>query len=171
METSELLADAFGRIRDELHEVVEGLDRDGLAFRPDAEANSIAWLAWHLTRVQDDHISEIAGRSQVWVSEGWHDRFDLPADPSNTGYGHTPEQVGALRPEHPQLLIDYHEAVVGGTLEYLATIDAAELDRIIDDSYDPPVSIGVRLVSVIADDLQHVGQGAYVRGLLARQET
>jgi hypothetical protein len=165
----EILLDAFDRIRETLHRAVEGLDREGLAFRPDADANSIAWLGWHLTRIQDDHVSEIAGREQAWISDGWHERFGMPPDPSNTGYGHSSEQVAAIRPESPQTILGYHDAVADRTREYLATVDSQELDRIVDRSYDPPVSVGVRLVSVISDNLQHAGQARYVRGIVDRR--
>lgn len=168
MDTKDILADAFGRAADGVRRVTDGLGADALAYRPDPEANSIGWLVWHLTRVHDDHLSEIAGRDQAWSADGWAERFDLPHDRDDIGYGHTSEQVGAVRPGGPELL-GYHDAVLGRTREYLQTIDAAELDRIIDDRWDPPVSVGVRLVSVIEDQLQHLGQAAYVRGLFERR--
>ncbi len=167
METSDVLTDAYGRIQGLVHRISDGLDPDELAHRPDSHANSIGWLLWHLTRVQDDHVSEIAGHDQLWVADGWAARFGMEPDPSNTGYGHTSEQVGALRTDAATLQ-EYHDAVHARTVAYLETIDPAELDRIIDYSWDPPVSVGVRLVSVIGDDLQHAGQAAYVRGMLER---
>jgi hypothetical protein len=168
METTAMLADAFGRIRQLVERSVIGLDADALAYRPEADANSIGWLVWHLTRIQDDHVAEIAGQDQTWISEGWANRFDMGAAPDETGYGHTSEQVAAVTPEGPDLLTGYHAAVSDRTLEYLPTVDATTLDRVIDRSYDPPVSVGVRLVSVISDNLQHVGQALYVRGILER---
>ncbi|HKZ29744.1 MAG TPA: DUF664 domain-containing protein [Acidimicrobiia bacterium] len=168
MVTSDVLIDAFDRIRQLVKRSVDGLEADALAYRPEADANSIGWLVWHLTRIQDDHLAEIAGQDQTWVSESWADRFGMPADPDNTGYGHTSEQVAALKPADPDLLTGYHIAVSDQTRRYLATVDATELDRIIDRSYDPPVSVGVRLVSVISDNLQHAGQALYVRGILER---
>ena len=168
MNTSDILTDAYGRIRELVHQITDDLDPDALAHRPDADANSIGWLIWHLTRVQDDHVSEIAGHDQAWVADGWAARFGMAPDPSNTGYGHTSDQVGAVRPD-AQTLRDYHDVVHANTVAYLETIDPEELDRIIDYSWDPPVSVGVRLVSVIGDDLQHAGQAAYVRGLLERR--
>lgn len=167
MNTADMLTDAFGRIQGLVHRITDGLDEDELAYRPDGDANSIAWLLWHLTRVQDHHVSEIAGEKQAWVADGWSQRFGTEPDPSNTGYGHTSDQVAAVR-SNAQTLREYHDAVHQRTIAYLATVDSEELDRIIDRSYDPPVSVGVRLVSVIGDDLQHAGQAAYVRGLRER---
>jgi hypothetical protein len=169
MHTREVLADAYGRIRELVQHAAGGLDSAGLSFRPDADANSIAWLVWHLTRIQDHHVSQLAGREQAWLAGGWHERFGMPADPSNTGYGHTSEEVAAVRPADPSVLLGYHDAVADRTLEYVATVDADELDRIIDRSYDPPVSVGVRLVSVMSDNLQHGGQARYVRGIVDRR--
>ena len=136
--------------------------------RPDPDANSIAWLVWHLTRIQDDHVADIAGREQVWTADGWHGRLGLPVNETETGYGHTSEQVASIRVDHPGLLLGYHDAVVDRTVEYVGGIDAAELDRVIDTSYDPPVTVGVRLVSVISDNIQHAGQARYVRGIYDR---
>ena len=168
MDTADILLDAYGRIREIVHASAEGLDADDLAYRVDPDANSIAWLLWHLTRTQDDHVAEIAGRHQAWIADGWAERFGMEPDPNDTGFGHSSEQVAAVRPSDPALLTGYHDAVWKRTIEYLGTINPDELARIIDDSWDPPVSVGVRLVSVISDDLQHAGQAAYVRGVVER---
>lgn len=171
MQGGEVLADAIGRIRQAVHRVLDGLDAEALAHRPDPEANSIAWLVWHLTRVEDDHVAEIAGRDQAWTEDGWAARFDLPFDPEDTGYGHDADQVAAVRPDGPDLLKGYHDVVADRTLAFLDSVEAADLDRIVDRRWDPPVTAGVRLVSVLGDAFQHVGQAAYVRGLYERRTT
>lgn len=168
MHTRDILIDAFGRIRNEVKQAAEGQPAEALAYLPDPGANSIAWLVWHLTRVQDDHMSEIAGRDQAWVTDGWAQQFGMDPDPSNNGYGHTPEQVAAIRPGSPDVLIGYHDAVHQRTTAYLEAMEAEDLDRIIDERWDPPVSVGVRIVSVIDDCMQHTGQANYVRGLFER---
>ncbi len=164
--TSDLLADAFVRISDTVRAVVSDLTAEELAVRPGGHGNSIAWLIWHLTRVQDDHVAGVAHTEQVWTSEGWVEHFGLPLEPGATGYGHSSDEVAAVRVESGGLLVDYHDAVHAQTERYLTTIDADDLDRVIDEAWDPPVTLGVRLMSVIGDDLQHVGQAAYARGLL-----
>jgi uncharacterized damage-inducible protein DinB len=165
LDTSEVLVDAFNRIREVVFEVVDGLSADQLAYRVGSEANSIAWLVWHLTRVQDDHVCGVAGREQVWVAGGWAERFGLGLDVRDIGYGHNPDQVAVVKAS-AELLSDYHQAVFENTADYLKGVSANDLDRVVDRDWDPPVTLGVRLVSVIADDLQHAGQAAYVRGLL-----
>lgn len=168
MDSRALLIEAFGRIQPIVEGVVDGLDADQLAARPDAEANSVAWLVWHLTRVQDDHVADVAGTEQVWTAGGWHERFGLPFDAAATGYGHTSDEVAAVRPESSELLTGYHAEVAAATRSYLDELTDADLDRVVDEGWDPPVTLGVRLVSVIGDDLAHAGQAAYVRGLLLR---
>jgi uncharacterized damage-inducible protein DinB len=164
-----LLLDAFGRIREVVHSAVEGLTEEQLAARLDPDANSIAWLVWHLSRVQDDHIAEVAGGEQVWTSGNWAERFALPFPWSATGYGHSSEKVGAVREVDAELLLGYADAVLDRTLAYLRTLRDHDLARIVDTSWDPPVTLGVRLVSVLSDDLQHAGQAAFVRGVLERR--
>jgi hypothetical protein len=168
MTSAELLVDAFGRIRGVVHQVVDGLTPEQLAFRVDPKANSIAWLVWHLTRIQDDHLADAARSEQAWTSQGWVKRFGLPFDPLDTGYGHRADEVAAVQVDSGELLVGYYDAVHQQTTRYVGRLGDADLGRTVDRSWDPPVSLGVRLVSVIADDLQHAGQAAFVRGILQR---
>jgi hypothetical protein len=170
MTPSDLLADAFGRIRGIVHEVVGGLSKEQLAFRPDGEANSIAWLVWHLTRIQDDHVASAAQTSQAWTEAGWAARFGLPFDESDTGYGHSADEVAAVRVASGDLLTAYYDAVYTETIQYVQRLDDVDLGHIVDERWDPPVTLGVRLTSVISDGLQHAGQAAYVRGLAERSK-
>jgi uncharacterized damage-inducible protein DinB len=168
MTSADLLTDGFGRIHEIVEEVLEGLTTTELTSRLDGEANSIAWLVWHLTRVQDDHIADVAGTDQAWTSSGWAERFALPLEVSDIGYGHGPDQVAAVTAD-AELLGAYNDAVYDNTLQFVRHVTDADLDRVVDERWDPPVTLGVRLVSVIADDLQHAGQAAYVRGILERR--
>ncbi len=167
MDTTAVLVDAFDRVRSTTHRAVDGLSDDALAFRPRADANSIAWLVWHIARIQDDHISELRGAQQIWLTGGWRERFDLPFPPSATGYDDTSAEVAAVRAPAGDLL-GYYDAVHDTTLAYVRTLQPDDLDRVVDRSWDPPVTQGVRIVSVISDNLQHAGQAAYVRGLTER---
>lgn len=166
MTVAEVLADAFSRVHGVVHEVVGGLSADQLAYRPEPTANSIGWLVWHLTRVQDDHVADVAGTEQAWLADGWSDRFGLPFDDRATGWSHTAQEVGTFRVASGDLLTGYHDAVYARTLTYIAALTEPDLDRIVDTRWDPPVTLGVRLVSVVDDDAQHAGQAAYVRGLI-----
>jgi len=167
MNVSELLADALGRVREQIPGVVDGLGDDQLAWRPDPQANSIAWLVWHLTRIEDDHVAHVAGQSQVWAEEGWADRFGLPFPVAEHGYGHSSAEVSQVRAS-ADLLTGYHDSVAARTLDYVATLTPDDLDRVVDEHWDPPVTLGVRLVSVVNEVNAHLGQAQYVRGLLER---
>ena len=170
MTTVDVLVDAFERIRDFVHPAVNGLTPEELTFRPDPESNSIAWLVWHLTRVQDDHVADAAGLEQVWLADGWVERFGLPLDAKAIGYGHTTDEVAAVRVDDPKLLLDYHDAVHRQSVDYVRGLRDPDYDRIVDRSWDPAVSLGVRLVSVVADTMMHAGQAQYVRGVIERRD-
>ncbi|MGP3948768.1 mycothiol transferase [Streptomyces sp. 7N604] len=169
MKASDVLADAFGRIHEVVHETAEGLTVKDLHARLEPRANSIAWLVWHLSRIQDDHVADASGQEQVWLSQDWVSRFGLPLPPEATGFGHSSKQVAAVQVESSELLLGYFDAVHGQTMGFVTGLSANGLNRIVDESWDPPVTLGVRLVSVIADGLQHAGQAAFVRGSVKRR--
>lgn len=168
MTTAELLADCFNRVQQGVHAALDGLGRRELTARVDSDANTIAWLVWHLTRVQDDHIADMAGRKQVWHEGGWADRFNLPFDPDATGYGQSTQDVGVVQPESAELLAGYYDEVHARTLEYVEGLSDSDLERVVDDSFDPPVTLATRLISIVSDDLQHAGQAGFVRGVVTR---
>ncbi|MCW4386166.1 DinB family protein [Salinibacterium sp. SYSU T00001] len=166
---TDLLADHFERIRETVRQTTGGLTPEQLTHRVDAESNTIAWLIWHLTRVQDDHIADVMGAEQIWATKGWADAFGLPFDASATGYGQTPDEVAAVQGVTAEELIGYHEDVAARTLDYVRGLSDDDLARIVDENWVPPVTLAVRLVSVIGDDLQHVGQAGFIRGIVERR--
>lgn len=172
---TDILRDAYGRIRDALPGLIGRLDERTLLWRPDREANSIGWLAWHLTRVQDDHVAGVGGVPQVWTRGGFHDRFGLPYEVEDIGYGQTSAEVGAFSVTDVDLLVGYHDAVHAMTMRVLDELDAASSDeesgyaRVVDASWDPPVTVAMRLVSVIGDAQAHLGQIGYLRGMALRR--
>jgi DinB family protein len=166
MHVKEILIDGFGRVREEVHATLDGLEAGVLGARPGPGTNSIAWLVWHLTRVQDDHIADAFGLGQVWLTQGWEKNLGLALPARDTGYGHTSAEVAKVRVDSPELLTGYYDAVHEQTLGALRRLAAKDLERVVDERWDPPVTLGVRLVSVLSDDLQHIGQAAYVKGLL-----
>jgi uncharacterized damage-inducible protein DinB len=168
MRSRDLLLYAYRQIQETLRRAVGGLTPDQLTARIGPEANTIAWLAWHLVRVQDDHIADVAGHEQVWTADDWAGRFGLPFPAEATGYGFSPEQVEQVRVPSADLLLEYAAAVHERTAEFLSGLSDDDLDRVVDTRWDPPVTLGVRLVSVLSDDLQHVGQAAFLRGQLPR---
>ncbi|WP_159046276.1 mycothiol transferase [Streptomyces sp. MMG1121] len=166
MHAKDILIDGYGRIQEEVHAALDGLGPDALNHRPAPDANSVAWLVWHLTRVQDDHIADAFDLDQVWLTQDWEKRFGLDLPRHDTGYGHSAAKVAKVRVESAGLLTGYYDAVHEQTLGALRSLAAKDLERVVDERWDPPVTLGVRLVSVLSDDLQHVGQAAYLRGLV-----
>jgi hypothetical protein len=165
MTPAALLTDGFGRIVEGGTAVVEGLTEDQLTQRVGPDANTIAWLVWHLARVQDAQVSEVAGHEQVWTAQGFYERFGLPFGPEASGYGQSTEEVGQVKVS-ADLLAGYLRATHDATVRFLNNVVATELDRVVDERWDPPVTLGVRLISVLEDDAQHLGQANYVRGLI-----
>ena len=166
MDAKDILLDGFGRIPDEVHGAVHGLTAEQLRWAPAKGANTVGWLVWHLSRVQDDHVADAAGLEQVWTSGSWHERLGLPFEAAETGYGHSAEQVAQVRGVDADQLLGYLDAVHQQTLAYVEGLSPEDLDRVVDRHWDPPVTLGVRLVSVVNDDTQHLGQAAYARGLM-----
>ncbi len=167
MNSSELLIDGFSRISEVVHGGLDGISPDTLTTRLDPQANTIAWLVWHATRVQDDHLADAFDSPQVWTSQGFVDKFGLPFDADATGYSQRSDEVAAVQVS-AALLLGYLDAVQEQTVELLGSVTDADLDRVVDTNWDPPVTLGVRLVSVISDGLQHAGQAAILRGIIER---
>jgi hypothetical protein len=169
--SAELLLDGFGRIQENVADVLDGLTVEQLTYRIDADANPVSWLVWHLTRVQDDHVAAAFGVTQVWSTHGWARRLGLPAGMMDHGYGHARDQVASVAAATAAsgLLVEYHEATYAQTVKLVSEIGDADLDRVVDTRWTPPVTLGVRLVSVMDDDMQHLGQAAFVRGILLRR--
>ncbi len=163
-----VIRDGFSRIDQLVPEALTDLHEDELLVRPDEDSNSIAWLIWHLTRVQDAQIADLTESEQVWTSMNWYTLFDLPYDADATGYGQSSTEVGSFTVANTELLLGYFNDTSQTTRTFLESRNDADLDSIVDTRWDPPVTMNVRLVSIISDDIQHAGQAAYLRGMMLR---
>lgn len=168
MQSLDLVRDALGRVHELIPAVLDGLDGDDLLWRPDPEANPLGWLIWHLTRIEDDHLARLGDVEQVWLSAGWYGRFKLPYIKGAHGFNMTPVEVGLFNARDTSLLNGYATDVWQQTQQILDQFTEADLDRVVDTRYTPPVTVGVRLVSVMVETAQHVGQAGYLRGLRER---
>ncbi len=166
MEWRELVIDGYVRVLDSLKESLAGLTPEELNKQPKPDCNSMGWLAWHISRIQDAEIANLMGADQLWISQKWHAKFNRPPDPDDTGTGQTSKQVAAFKSPDVETLLDYYYAVAERTKKYIRSLTGEELDRKLDEPYQPPPTVGVRLVSVLADNLQHAGEIAYVHGLI-----
>lgn len=151
MESKDLLEDAYGRILPALEKSLKGLTRDDLSFQPRSDCNGMGWLAWHIARVHDRQVAAIMGKEQLWLSEGWHARFNRPPDERDIGFGHTPEQVAAFKSPDVETLLGYYRAVSERARSYFRTLSPADLDRELNEPrYQPLPTVGVRLISGLA---------------------
>jgi hypothetical protein len=166
VDATALLDDALSRIPEVVRGAIEDLDDDALRWRPAPDANPLGWLVFHLTRGQDAQIAPLLDEEQLWTRDGWSERFEIPDGANDHGYGWDRAEVDALVVPSAAVLCDHLDAVSARCRELVAGLSAADLDRVIDDRYDPPVTVGARLVSVVDDAAQHAGQVGYVRGLL-----
>ena len=166
MTPQELFEDAARRPSQGAAHVLDGIRPEVLHAMPGGTANSIAWLVWHAARQQDAQVAALAGTPEVWTAQGWSARFGLDVPGSPAGFGDGPEDVARIRVSSPELLRGYLDAVVDHVVAYVHGLTAAQLDDVVDRSWDPPVTRGVRLVSTVDDSAQHLGQAAYARRLV-----
>ncbi|MDO5534547.1 MAG: DUF664 domain-containing protein [Propionibacteriaceae bacterium] len=166
MDHTALFADAASRPVEAARHVLDGLSPDALHTLPDGRGNSIAWLVWHAARQQDVQVAALRGGPEVWESGGWAGRVGVDRGAGDFGFGDGVDQVQALRIADADALLAYLAAVADDLTAYTASITAAELDDVVDTAWTPHVTRGVRLVSVIDDAVAHLGQAAYVRGLV-----
>jgi uncharacterized damage-inducible protein DinB len=167
MTPAELLIDSFTRIPPIVGKAIADLSSKQLAYRPAPGTNTIAWLAWHTARGQDVQIADLADTEQIWTASGWYGRFALPFEPDEMGYGMSQDEVTRVIATEA-LLSGYLTEVTEASTAYLDGLSATNLDEVIDPNWNPPVTRGARLVSVINDCLQHAGQASYARGMLDR---
>lgn len=167
MEWYDLLSDAYNRLPEFIENVLRGLSQEDLDWQPRDDCNSMGWLVWHLTRQQDAQVAALMDEEQLWIKDGWHSKFDRMADPKDTGFGHTPEQVAAFRSPDPGTLLDYLKVAVARSKQYFLSLSKDDLDRELEEPWFQPLpTVGVRLISILDDSVLHAGQAAYVRGLL-----
>ena len=162
MKVADFAADALSNMSDRLITGLDGLSVEQQCYRPDPDANTIAW---HMTRVQDHHIADLEGGNQLWIDGGWDKEMGMSSDLDD----HSSEQVGALVPPNPTVLAEYQAAVAKRTDTYVRGLTEEQFDEIIDRAWDPPVTRGVRITSVVNETAQHVGQVSYLRGLVERR--
>jgi hypothetical protein len=167
MDWRELIVDGYERLPELAEEALAGVRLADLDRAPRPGCNPLGWTVWHLTRVQDGQIADLMGEADLWTRDGWHRKFGRPPDHEDSGYGHTPAQVRAFRSPPAKTQLDYLRAVTARTKQYLAGLASGDLDRELDESwYTPRPTVGVRIVSILADCHQHAGEASYIRGLL-----
>jgi len=166
MTWQDVLIDGYKRIPGSVEHVAKGLKQADLDWRPAKDANSIGWTLWHATRGEDAQISDLMGEKQLWIADGWHKKFDRPADPGDTGFGHKPKQLAAFKSPPASVLIGYQKAVTKRSIKYLKSLKSSDLARELNEPWFQPLpTVGVRLMSILEDSVLHGGEASYIRGL------
>ncbi|GAA1488673.1 mycothiol transferase [Brachybacterium sacelli] len=165
MDALDILRDLTSRPRDAAAQLRAQLNPVSLNARPGGHDNSVAWLLWHSGREIDAQLAGLTGDEQVWTSQGFSERFDLGAVGDTVGYGHSSQEARGVLVEDGDLLLAYLDATLDAMDLYLEGVTAADLDDVVDEAWDPPVTRGARLVSILDDAIQHLAQAAYALGM------
>lgn len=167
-----LLRDGFTRVSEGIETLLESAEPRMLRFRASNSANPVAWLIWHLSRVQDDHFTFLARAldpaaeaEQRWIANDWVSRFNLPYRRLDTGFGHSSDQVADFGMYDGQYLRGYHLDVHRQAMDILGTLHESDLGVVIDRRWDPPVTAAARLVSILGETTAHLAQAEFVRGI------
>src|SRR5699024_1481813 len=167
MDAIKVLQDLVARPSQALDNFWDDLDPSRLNNHPGGHPNSIAWLIWHTARETDAQIAPLADQEQVWTADGFDARFgltDVHRGTGEVGLGQSAEQARAVTveatPEGKRLLREYLDPVYAMATRWIATLNETELDRVIDDQFDPRVTLGIRVISVLDDVTQHIEQTA-----------
>ena len=168
MKWQQLITDIYERILQELEHALDGLTVDDLNQQPCPDCNSIGWLTWHLTRVQDMISADLLGEGQLWTKDNWYAKFNRTFDPMDAGIGHSIADVVAFRAPDASTLLEYHRAVLEQSKRYITSkLSEAELNREFDNPiFSTITNVRTMLMRLINDNMQHLGQVAYVRGML-----
>ena len=170
MEIAAFIGHALEQVHEEVQLTLKGRSIEELTYRPAPESNTMAWLAWHIARTQDVRSSHLTDRDQLWIADGWHERFGLPADPTETGRGHSAEQAGAVQPDYPESLREYCRIASDRAREYVSGLTPASLDIAVEaPDGTGPTTVSAILFRMVHGGLAHVGQLMYVRGLVERR--
>lgn len=166
MDGHDMLSDAYELVLTNLERMLEGLQPEDLNWQPRPDCNSIGWLAWHIIRGQDAAISFLMREDQLWIKEGWYEKFGRSADPGDGGTGHTTEDVASFKSPDSQVIIDYHRSVMERSKKYFSTLSSQDLDRVLNLKFLPPLTtLGSFLIMMLYDGMHHAGQIGYIRGM------
>jgi len=150
--------------RDYIARAIKDLSPDELAWRPKPHSNNIAFLLWHLARVEDLWINRlILGGKSMYETDGWYKKFKTPAQDS--GFGYDQAKLAAWPVPTPELLQSYTAAVREKTLAFLKTTDEKKLDEPKDFILNK-ATVGWALSHLISEIGEHSGQIGYLRGVM-----
>ncbi|MFC1994682.1 DinB family protein [Chloroflexota bacterium] len=164
MDTKELILASLEQSKGYLSKALDGLTQEEAAWSPRAECNSIAFISWHIARVEDFFVNRALQRKdELYESEGWQEKLGTP--PKEVGYQYTVGQLCAWPVPQLEVLRAYADSVREKTLAFLKHLAPARLSEVPRPDRSPD-SIGVTLGRISTEIALHVGQIAYLRGML-----
>jgi uncharacterized damage-inducible protein DinB len=164
MKPIELIVKSLEESRQYVADAIKGLSQDDIAWRPKTHSNSIAFLLWHVARVEDLWINRILlGEKEVYELEGWHKKFNTPAQDS--GFGYDVAKLKSWPVPKLALLKEYAAVVREKTLAYLKSVNEKKLDEPKDFGWSKG-NVGSALSHLITEVAEHSGQIGYLRGIM-----
>ena len=174
MDYLDMLIDSLNRARERFWRMFKGVTVEQANCFPVADTapqiKSLTWLAWHTARELDLQISALAGQESIWYSQGFKEYFPFEVAETEDGWDHSLEQAQKIKVDHLDDVLDYLNDATDFAILYLKSLNPECLDDIVDDSWTPAVTRGVRLVSIIDDAAMHSGQAIYARRLLGLKD-
>ena len=169
MDFRDVTKSALTEYRQHLDRALEGLTPIELRWQPTPTSNHILWIVWHIARVEDRWImTYVADEDQVWIRDRWCEQLRMPSD--DMGSGHSAEDVAAFPNLSVTQLLAYHDAVRENTFRIIDGLRTADLEstnpKNREGNPDPPPPVSWVLGHVAVEVAQHVGQIAYIRGML-----
>lgn len=163
MDAKELILMSLEQSQGYLTKALDGLTQEEAAWSPEAECNSIAFILWHVIRVEDFFMNRVIQRaSELYEAEGWQEKLGTPA--KETGYQYATEQLRAWPVPKLEVLRGYANSVREKTLAFLESISPERLSEVPRPDRSPD-SIGASLSRMSTEIALHVGQIAYLRGV------
>ena len=164
---AEFYLETVGRADVTLKRAMEGLTDAELRQQvAGPQSNPIGWLVWHLTRTRDSIVANFSGTKTLWETE-WAAKLGMDANPPQ----YKPEDVHTFDPKSVDLLMGFFGAVEKHTADIVGKLNDADLERMVQPMVQgrPPASVAARLGVILNDNIQHIGQVAYLRGMLREQ--
>ena len=164
MDFRDIIGMALKEYYSELKRALDGLTDEERRFQPTPHSHHIDFAVWHMARVEDDWVQRFAQKADtIWRRDGWHKKFGMSA--RDSGLGYTVDQVANLPAFDVDEMMTYYDSAREGTLEYIESMTADDLDTIPHPERRPDYTVGKMFSHLIVEESQHTGQVAYLRGM------
>ena len=167
MELKAFIKGCFEQHYNAMLRAVEGLNPAEMAWTPNDQCSSIAFLVWHYGRTLDRWLhTRLKGDAQLWQYGDWAERLGrAPAVDGDTGYGFTVDDLKAYKAPDSSALMEYVAAVRQESVEYFASLSESDFDGMeVVNPRGGTITLAVMCQQLIWEFNQHGGQIGYLRG-------